>query len=239
MSLKAGWYYLAVDRYDRWGTYQIYLDYTPQPFKDPDTNYLASQALPLQLNQLAQGALGYGDQFYRDNADWYRVDVSVKGRYKLLLHTVNSILCYIDLYSSNMVTRLLNDNRWASTDALAREVDLDPGTYYIKVTRYDGYGGYNLIFGDVSNVIAGKLTGKVTAKSKLPLAEINVQILDKVVKTNALGEYVIENVPAGKLFSFFRFRHEILSGKSNGFYNTRATYGVKHDHERFHKNSSE
>ena len=195
--LRAGWYYFVAERYDQYGTYQIYLDYKPAQFKDVDSNWLASQAPSLQLGQLAQGMLGYRDLNYIDKVDWYRVDVSTKGRYKLLYQTTHTMYSYIELFSANMVTRLVHGERWGTADPYVAEVDLDPGTYFVKLIHYDGYGAYNLIFGDTSSVIAAKLKGKVTSKSKLPLAEIDVAILNKTVKTNAMGEFTIENVPPG------------------------------------------
>lgn len=197
-NLRAGTYYLSVDRADGYGTYQFYSNYDPQPIKDEEANHLASQAQSLDLNQVQQGALGYTDQYYRDTVDWYEVTVPEKARYALTLHSTNTSYYYFGLYGANRVTRYTNDNRYWTTDPYTREVDLEAGTYYVVVSRADGYGPYNVRFGTVDTPAIGcTLTGKVTTAANFPLAEIGVQVLNRTASTDGAGMYTIENVPAG------------------------------------------
>lgn len=195
--LRAGTYYISIDRVEGYGTYQFFTEFKAQPIEDLDSNDYASQAKNLELNQLAQGALGYRDLYFLDAVDWFRVTVPVKDKYKFTFQGTHTNYFYYEIYAPNMITRYSYDSRYWNTDPYTREIELEAGTYYIKCWRADGYGPYNIILGNQNWVTSGTLTGKVTTKSGFPLAEITVQTLNRSAQTDAMGVYTIENVPTG------------------------------------------
>jgi hypothetical protein len=196
-ALRAGTYYVSVDRADGFGPYQFFANFRPQQFPDTDEHHLAAQAQPIALGELVQGSMGYTDLYYRDTVDWYQVEIAQEGKYRLWFHNSSSTYFSVELYQPNMVSRISSDYRYWNTEPFSRDVDLAPGTYFIKCVRNDGVGEYNLLLGSVDDVIAGTVTGKVTTKTGFPLAEINVRLHNKTVQTDALGVYTLPNVPPG------------------------------------------
>ncbi|MEW6238742.1 MAG: carboxypeptidase-like regulatory domain-containing protein [Candidatus Omnitrophota bacterium] len=196
-QLRAGKYYIAVDRADGYGTYQFYTTYTKQEFADEEANILQSQAQLMYVDQQVQGALGYTDRYYRDTVDWYKVDVTVKGDYKLSFQTVNWAYFHVGLWSPNQVANYSSDYRYWTSDLFTRNLTLDVGTYYIACWRADGFGPYNLRLGDVNGAPAGSLSGIVSTANKFPLGEVSVKILNRETKTDILGNYSFADLPPG------------------------------------------
>lgn len=196
--LRAGTYYITVDRSDGYGTYSFFTRYVPQPVKDADSNHIASQAQILELDRLQQGVLGYKGRYYRDDYDWYRVVIPATDKYKLSLHSAHTGYFHVELYRADMVGLISSNqyNYWNSVPAV-KEIDLEAGTYYVKCFRSDGYGLYNVFLGSLAAPVGGTLSGKVTTNTNFPLAEITVSILNREMKTDAMGNYLFDNLPPG------------------------------------------
>ena len=146
-GLAPGTYYIRVKRYGGNGGYTFRCDLEEKGYAnddEPNDEYAAAQHI--QPGRAVQGHLGYlYNNSYTDNYDWYRIDVASD--------------CDMTVWSDFESTLQLDDIRvyaltedgetyqrgfrWFNDDTKAFTVTgLAPGTYYIRVKRYNGYGGY-------------------------------------------------------------------------------------------------
>lgn len=197
-QLRAGTYYIQIWQNNGFGAYQFYTSYQPQTVKDNLNNELAPAAQTVQVGEIKMGAIGYTDLFYRDSADWYRVDITTAGRYHINFQGVPAERLYLTLYDQNMVSYTQKqDHRYYNSTLGGFDVDLAAQPYYIQIWRDNGFGHYIFNVGAIGEGISGNLTGKVSTKTGFPLAEIVVHILDRETKTDAAGAYNFDNMPLG------------------------------------------
>ncbi|MFH1739816.1 MAG: carboxypeptidase regulatory-like domain-containing protein [bacterium] len=198
IRLKAGLYRILVRRHRDYGTYNFYTVFNEQPMKDSEPNNIITMARPMNVGDIVQGAFGYGDNYSVDFADWYSVQVSADGRYKLSFQTdpTGNFDCY--LYASDMFTKIRNINSWwYRSDLWEWEGDLAAGTYYILCYRDRDYGSYTLRFGDTAGTSVGSVAGKVTASNGFALYQVTASITNRSGQTDFAGDYRFDSLAPG------------------------------------------
>ena len=147
MGVEPGLYYIVVnDGYHGYGNvnnveYKIKTVFTPTDFYESEDNGDFSKADVINSSDIYHGYLSDG----RD-ADFYRVNIASRGRTDLLftnpLRDSENIRWTVTVYSfGNEIKEVLSFNTWAtSSKTVLKDIDLEPGAYYIKVE--DGYFQY-------------------------------------------------------------------------------------------------
>ena len=146
-----GTYYIRLHRYSGHGGYQLRYDFTPQRYgndSEPNDNFI--QGEEITIGQTIQGHMGYLDATdYRDRDDWYKIVVPQDGTVKLAFSPNQEFdlsmqyidFCWLNTEGSAVSRRSI----WPynNTDTLT-VADAGVGTYYVRLHRYSGHGGYTL-----------------------------------------------------------------------------------------------
>ncbi|WP_232222233.1 PKD domain-containing protein [Thioalkalivibrio paradoxus] len=141
-DLAPGTYYVRVARSSGQGGYVItpQLDpvgYTP----DREPNDRLEQAQPIALGEDTEGLLGYLDRDERDTEDWFRFETREHGAVEVSVNAEASLRITLQLYDAD--GRSLRASMGGSTSSRSVErSDLAPGTYFARVARSSGQGGY-------------------------------------------------------------------------------------------------
>jgi len=131
------------------GSYTITTTFTPTRLaSDSEPNNTINQAVQIGLNTTMTGRLNYlnyieGSEGKYDEADWYKVVTTESG--KLIVNCIaDEPLRFNDLkiFDSNMTTQLVVGS-WGKNATVSKD-NLLPGTYYLFIPKYDGYGSYSL-----------------------------------------------------------------------------------------------
>ena len=155
-DLKAGTYYLKLNRWDGYGTYSLQYVYSKNSrTTDPEPNNDWSQASLIEEGAVQTGALGH---YYRssdfDKTDWYKIEVPDEGTAVFATTTETSLnLGYLEVYTAktdSTGTKIVFRNR-KGMDGQQRDTtvvftlsDMAPGTYYLKLDQWNGFGSYDL-----------------------------------------------------------------------------------------------
>lgn len=147
-DLAPGCYYIRVKRYGGNGGYTLKCDFKESSYvndDEPNDEYAAAQLI--QPGRNVQGHLGYRyNDSYRDEYDWFKIDVPSDCD-MVIWSDFESTLQLDDI----RVYALTEDGetyqrgfRWFNdpTVKVFTVTGLSSGTYYIRVKRYGGYGGY-------------------------------------------------------------------------------------------------
>ena len=157
-----GTYYVHVHRWDGHGGYSLRYDFVANTYaNDAENNDTEGKGSKLINGETVEGHLGYLDASdYRDNADWYKLEVPQDGTVKLTINPnqENELnIQYVDFvrYDKNNNTyyarKTLNPGKETKTLTIT---DAGVGTYYVHVHRWDGHGGYTLRYDFVANTYA-------------------------------------------------------------------------------------
>ena len=157
-----GTYYIQVHRWDGAGSFSLSYKFTACSYaNDAENNDTEGTGSMLSSGKPVQGRLGYLDgKDYRDNADWYKLEVPQDGTVKLTIapSQENALnIQYVDFvrYDKNNNTyyarKTLNPGKETKTLTIT---DAGVGTYYVHVHRWDGHGGYTLRYDFVANTYA-------------------------------------------------------------------------------------
>ena len=145
-NLIAGTYFIKTTRWFGEGAYSITNHFIPASYNnDPEINDSAQVAISLSLNGSAAGHLGYYSQNYTDAADWWKITIPSDG--KLIVATLSEPTLEIDnfIYDQDLKTQIASYAYGGSHDwDTVYFNNLIPGTYYIKSSRWYGYGGYKI-----------------------------------------------------------------------------------------------
>jgi cell wall-associated protease len=144
-DLEPGTYYIKISKYnDRTGKYNLKVNYTAAGNNEKEPNNGTEEAQLLTLNnQTVSGFISWND-----DSDFYKIVLSKAGRITVNLESYIEDV-YLDLYDANgekvWYTQDIytgspsNPKKWTDWE------DLEPGTYYIKISKYnDRTGKYNL-----------------------------------------------------------------------------------------------
>ncbi len=199
-SLKAGVYYILVNRINGYGTYHVYFDYTPENMLDQQYNELASQASTFEAGQLIQGSLGYNHRTATDVDDFYKVNVTSEGSYKFTYQQESNLRARYSLYTSTLHDPSKSREIYYNSNLYTDEIELVPGTYHLRAYRISGYGQYTMSLSPMDRPVTGGLTGIVSAENGFPLAEVNVNVAKHQWKdeTDFGGEYGLDALMPGR-----------------------------------------
>jgi len=196
-NLRAGVYAIRIERLGNFGTYELYTSFTEKPVKDTEHNNYPTMAVTMAPGEIRQGALGYFDLNFNDRTDWYQVEVPVKGTYRLSWQSENTLWSQAFLYAPDRLTRINSWENYYTSVAHSRDLELEPGTYFIQCWAASQYGFYSLYFGDSATAAVGSLTGNVTSAGNFPLTEVDCTILGRTLKTGFSGSFLFEGLPPG------------------------------------------
>ncbi len=144
-GLEPGTYYIKVYQYgDNTGKYTLNVGYNQANNNDVEPNNGTLQAQPITVN--TQNITGYIS--WNDDTDYYKVTLSKAGRISINLDSYIDEV-YLDLLDSKGNKVWDQKDIYYGSPSTPKQwsdyVDLEPGTYFIKIYQYDDYTGtYNL-----------------------------------------------------------------------------------------------
>jgi|GEM_PF-1100729 len=145
-GLKAGNYYIGIERQSGYGGYSLTTNYNVQPkANDSEPNDTFAQAKLAPANGNIEGHLGYvgGGNGSTDTTDYYKIMFTASGQLQLKIVFDSTLNIYYlriyDIYGSILYSAL-----YPSSGVNYGPYLLNAGTYYIRIERYSGYGGYVL-----------------------------------------------------------------------------------------------
>ncbi len=143
-NLTAGTYYIHIPWYTGYGSYILKNQFTPASYNADNFNNDSIQvAQEILLNDSITGRLYYRKSNTYDNVDWFKVSIPDDGQLSF------SILCESTLQVDNLqlfdkdAATLITSGSYGIS-ATVSYPNLTPGTYYIRVPRWTGYGSYTL-----------------------------------------------------------------------------------------------
>ena len=151
-----GTYYIRMQRSGGHGGYTLKYTFTPCSYaNDEEPNDEVASGQTLENGQTVQGHLGYTDaQGYTDDYDWYKIDVPEDGRVDLTYECDQTnglnlyILSFLWYNPGAAWGQGGYDERaglgYHKGDGTLTITDVGKGTYYIKMQRSGGHGGYTL-----------------------------------------------------------------------------------------------
>ena len=207
-------YYVAVGRYDGYGGFT--LSNTVAPLfvaNDAEINDTYSQAAPLNNLSNVTGHLGYSRVSYddQDEIDWYQIALPA-GNFQANIALSGSLRSYFYLFAPDGNTQLTNIGviQNGGTGTLSYNIPT-AGVYYLAVSRYDGYGAY-----DINQPLTATVYGTVTLESIAqfaPAQTVSVEfrtpgtttaLFTRQISVGYNGAYFLSNVPRGKYTLAFK-----------------------------------
>ncbi|MBO4753233.1 MAG: hypothetical protein J5543_01425 [Bacteroidales bacterium] len=152
-NVSAGTYYIKQDQYRGYGGYQLTYYFTSHSEEaDPEPNDEWAKAIELKAGPSVTGQLGYDYQNSTDTKDWYRIEVPDEGAVTLTTSSETTLrLGHLTLYTlkadgSNVDYRTNKDMDGYNKDTtiVFTIVDCAPGSYYLRLEHYRGYGTYSI-----------------------------------------------------------------------------------------------
>ena len=168
-DMGAGTYYIKINRYGGCGGYKLYYKFTPCPLEadfEPNNDYQHYNRL---LNgKTTEGRLGYrASDDVTDTEDWYRIIVPKNGNVEITANATETLT--FSTYSSQIysvkadgsLTFLGYISGYGSGNATVtyQKENMAAGTYYIKLARYSGSGGYTIRYNGPASDIPGDVDG--------------------------------------------------------------------------------
>lgn len=126
--LSQGTYYVSVSlsEYRESGNYKLYASFSSSGINAADKDSYDSPQ-NMRINSKVTGVLTNSN-----NVDWYKVTVSSTGKYRYIFQCSDSMRC--SLYDMNLSELSYLFRYYAYMET--KEVELKPGTYYIKIQGY-------------------------------------------------------------------------------------------------------
>ena len=148
IDVGRGTYYVKIERYNGSGGYTLNYKFTPCSLSnDPEPNGEYQQNSLLQ-NGTHQGRLGYrNSENVTDNEDWYRIEVPEEGHVDIVATATETLKfgnCNVFGYWDDAIRNYGNFVGYNNDTTIYSSISVGPGTYYIKISRYGGTGGYRL-----------------------------------------------------------------------------------------------
>ena len=163
-----GTYYVRMTRWQGYGTYTLQYVLNPNVHEnDPEPNNSWEQASLIPTDATQEGCLGYGHYNDTDTEDWFKIDVPDEGCVTLSITAETTMrmgsteLCTLkaDGTGTNRRNGRDMDGYNKDTTIVFTIPDCAPGTYYLRVTRWQGYGGYKLHYGFTPNADGPDVAG--------------------------------------------------------------------------------
>ena len=180
-NVGKGTYYVRISRYGGSGGYKLYYKFTPCPLAaDPEPNNNFENAGWLPSGPTKQGRLGYRtSDDVTDTEDWYRFTVTKKGAIEftvtgtedLTLSTYGTAIYGLnDNGTTYWIANFSGTNTYSNVTLTYQANDVEQGTYYVKISRYGGSGGYRLTY------TGPTLTGDVDGNGKVSISDVTDMI---------------------------------------------------------------
>ena len=151
---KPGTYYIRLRRGNYYGSYKLTYQFTASSYgQDNPDNDTWDKAKDLALNISSEGRLGYNFHNNTDVEDWYKIVVPDEGKLTFTTKSETTLRLYtLGMYTPNGESTDVNFRNDKNMDGGAKDTtvvyevpDCKPGTYYVRLRRGSGYGGYQLI----------------------------------------------------------------------------------------------
>ena len=217
-------YYVLVQRYDGYGGYT--LSNTVAPLfvaNDAEPNDTFDKAIALNNLSNITGHLGYSRTSYNDvdAQDWYKIALPV-GNFQANISLSGSLRASLYLVAPDGSTQLTNTPLIGGGGNAQLTYNIPTaGTYYLAVSRYDGYGAY-----DINQPVTATVYGTVTLDSIAqfaPAQTVNVEFrpqpsgaaFTRQISVGYNGAYFISNVPRGKYnlaFKGYKWLRKVVVG---------------------------
>lgn len=145
-GLAPGTYFLRVQRTRGHGGYTIHPVLTPVTgANDREPNDRADQAQAIGLGEVTPGRLGYGSPTLgTDTDDWYRVTTDQTGDLRFVVRASGELTIHAWLVDANGSTSLHAQTTGYEQVRVVERAGLAPGTYYLRIQRTRGHGGYTI-----------------------------------------------------------------------------------------------
>ena len=149
MDLEAGTYYIAVISYsNRTGTYNLRGTFTPANNNETEPNSTRATAQLLTSGQTVRASLSL-----QDDMDMFRFDLTQPSRLTVnvtrdSLPNQGANIHWLDMDGN--VIRRGNSNDWGVSFPYNQSMDLEAGTYFIAIIRYNNNTGTYNLRGDVT-----------------------------------------------------------------------------------------
>jgi cell wall-associated protease len=134
MDLEAGTYFLEIYDgqyyYENTGKFNVRLGFSPANNNEVEPNNGTVQAQPLPFNTLVNGFLSWND-----GVDVYKITVPKSGRVSVDLSSFvdsNTYITLIDDKNNEIIDESISGSS-INPASFKEQVDLEPGTYYLKV----------------------------------------------------------------------------------------------------------
>ena len=146
-NLNRGIYMVQLSRYDGASAGSLTTAFTPVPKVDAEPNDDITSVAPVAYNQSYAGHLGYFGNGWRDNLDYYPLDIPEDGALNVTVTGEPTGLFYINLYSmdGNTYTSISNSSCWGTAEPRSvGKANILAGKYLVGISRYDGYSAYSM-----------------------------------------------------------------------------------------------
>ncbi|RKX49804.1 MAG: hypothetical protein DRP38_02235, partial [Thermotogae bacterium] len=145
VGLMAGEYLIKVTKDSGYGGYRMKPIFEADSYEnDGEPNDNSSKASQGYVNTWLEGHLGYTNGYKTDNTDWWKFQISSKGKVSFVVRPHGKLSvgwCYLyDSKGSSYYYSMYVGDKEKESEVK----ELEPGTYLVKVTRDGGYGGYEL-----------------------------------------------------------------------------------------------
>ena len=155
-DIGKGTYYIKINRYGGCGGYRLSYKFTPCSLAaDPEPNNDYEHSSLLESGKTVEGRLGHRtSDDVLDTDDWYKIVVPEEGKIELVVTATENLT--LSTYSSAVYGVKSDGATYSrgnisasgySNDTITYEgTDIGVGTYYIRINRYGGCGGYKLYY---------------------------------------------------------------------------------------------
>ena len=150
---KPGIYYIRLRRGSGYGGYQLINKFTANAYSlDATDNETWDKAQDMELDIPIDGRLGYNYHNNTDAEDWFKIEVPEEGKLTFTTKSDQTLRLYtLGMYTPNADNTGVNFRNDKNMDGVNRDTtvvyevpDVSIGTYYVRLRRGSGYGGYRL-----------------------------------------------------------------------------------------------
>ncbi len=146
-SVSKGIYYITIYNGDA-GKFKLNVEFESYGNNETEPNDFDHSML-LQMNKEITGAFTYDDDL-----DWYKISIPRSCNLKILLKLYTGVRFYV--YNNDLSNCLVDDyynegGNMSSPTTSVYNVNVNSGTYYIKINCPSGYGKYKLLCNIICN----------------------------------------------------------------------------------------
>ncbi|MBQ2181033.1 MAG: hypothetical protein II400_02180 [Bacteroidaceae bacterium] len=167
-----GTYYVHIHRSDGSGSFTLNYQFKACPFSnDAEPNDTEGLGDMLVSGSTVQGRLGYVDSNNKcDQDDWYKIQVEKDGMVQFVLncnqdHELSIQVLEFFWCSSDTHNFFSRASKWYFSNDTLTVTDVGVGTYYVKLHRGGGHGGYKLKYIFTANSYANDVEPNDTSGS--------------------------------------------------------------------------